>query len=129
VPTGYGLVRHLTAKGYRWVVAAPSLTPRRVGDKVKTERPNACEPARLLGTGDLTSIWVPAVEDEAVRDVSRARDATRSGLKRAMEEAACRMQPGLDESPVRPGGIASHTRLRSTTCAAARALATWLTHS
>jgi len=84
-PTGYGLYRHLTARGYRCVVAAPSLTPRRVGDKVKTDRRNACDLARLLRSGDLTAIWVPAVEDEAIRDVCRARDATRCGLKRAKQ--------------------------------------------
>jgi transposase len=84
-PTGYGLYRHLTAKGYRCVVAAPSLVPKRPGDKVKTDRRNACDLARLLRSGDLTGIWVPSVEDEAIRDVSRARDATRCGLKRAKQ--------------------------------------------
>jgi len=84
-PTGYGLYRDLTAKGYRCVVVAPSLTPRRPGDKVKTDRRNAEDLSRLLRSGDLTGIWVPTVEDEAIRDVSRARDATRCGLKRAKQ--------------------------------------------
>lgn len=84
-PTGYGLYRHLVGTGYRCVVAAPSLTPRRAGDKVKTDRRNACDLARLLRSGDLTGIWVPSVEDEAIRDVCRARDATRLALKRSKQ--------------------------------------------
>ncbi len=72
-PTGYGLYRHLTAKRYRCVVVAPSLTPRRPGDKVKTDRRHAEDLSRLLRSGDLVGIWVPTVEDEAIRDVSRAR--------------------------------------------------------
>src|SRR5437867_6982336 len=65
-----------------WDVA-PSLIPKRPGDKVKTDRRDAVELARLLRSGDLTRVYVPGVEGEAVRDVSRARDATLVTLKAA----------------------------------------------
>jgi transposase len=64
-------------------VVAPSLIPKRPGDKVKTDRRDAVELARLLRSGDLTAVYVPSVEDEAIRDVCRARDAARVTLKDA----------------------------------------------
>lgn len=82
-PTGYGLYRHLTAMGFDCRVVAPSLIPKRPGDRVKTDRRDAVELARLLRSGDLTSVWVPTVEDEAIRDLCRARDATLTTLKAA----------------------------------------------
>ena len=82
-PSGYVLYRYLTAKGLDCRVVAPSLIPKRPGDKVKTDRRDAVEIARLLRSGDLTSVWVPGVEDEAIRDVCRARDAARVTLKAA----------------------------------------------
>jgi transposase len=82
-PCGYVLHRHLTAKGFDCRVVAPSLIPKKPGDRVKNDRRDAVEIARLLRSGDLTSVYVPSVEDEAIRDVSRARDATRVTLKAA----------------------------------------------
>ena len=82
-PCGYVLQRHLTAKGLDCRVVAPSLIPKKPGDRVKTDRRDAVELARLLRSGDLTSVYVPAVEDEAIRDLCRARDATRVTLKAA----------------------------------------------
>lgn len=76
-PTGYGLYRHLTGKGFDCQVVAPSLIPKRPGDRVKTDRRDAVELARLLRSGDLTRVYVPSVEDEAIRDLCRARDAAR----------------------------------------------------
>jgi transposase len=64
-------------------VVAPSLIPRRPGDKVKTDRRDAVELARLLRAGDLTAVYVPTVDDEAIRDLCRARDAARVTLKDA----------------------------------------------
>jgi transposase len=80
-PCGYVLYRYLTAKGYECRVVAPSLIPRKPGVKVKTDRRDAVALARLLRSGDLTNVWVPGVEDEAIRDLCRARDATLSILK------------------------------------------------
>lgn len=82
-PCGYGLYRYVTAKGHECRVVAPSLIPKRPGDKVKTNRRDALQLTRLLRSGDLVSVWVPGVEDEAIRDVCRARDATRFTLKSA----------------------------------------------
>lgn len=82
-PCGYGLHRHLTAKGLDCRVVAPSLIPKKPGDKVKTDRRDAVELARLLRSGDLTPVYVPRVEDEAIRDLCRARDAARVTLKAA----------------------------------------------
>jgi transposase len=73
-PSGYVLHRYLTAKGLDCRVVAPSLAPKRPDDKVKNDRRDAVEIARLLRSGDLTNIYVPGIEDEAVRDVCRARD-------------------------------------------------------
>ena len=82
-PCGYVLHRYLTAKGLECRVVAPSLIPRRAGDRVKTDRRDAVELARLLRSGDLTSVHVPGIEDEAIRDLCRARDAARVTLKAA----------------------------------------------
>ena len=82
-PSGYVLHRYLTGKGFPCQVVAPSLLPRKPGDKVKTDRRDAVELARLLRSGDLTTVYVPSVEDEAIRDLCRARDAARLALKNA----------------------------------------------
>jgi transposase len=82
-PCGYVLYRYLTAKGFACLVVAPSLMPKRPGDRVKNDRRDAVEIARLLRSGDLTPVYVPTVEDEAIRDLCRARDATRITLKAA----------------------------------------------
>jgi transposase len=82
-PCGYGLYRSLTGKGVTCQVVAPSLIPRKAGDKVKTDRRDAVTLARLLRSGDLTAVYVPTVEDEAIRDLCRARDATRLTMKNA----------------------------------------------
>jgi transposase len=82
-PCGYILHRDLTGQGFDCHVVAPSLIPKKPGDKVKTDRRNAVDLARLLRSGDLTRVYVPTVEDEAIRDLCRARDAARLTLKNA----------------------------------------------
>ncbi len=82
-PCGYVLHRYLTGKGFAWQVVAPSLIPKKPGDKVKTDRRDAVELARLLRSGDLPRVYVPTVDDEAMRDLVRARDAARLTLKNA----------------------------------------------
>ena len=82
-PCGYVLYRYLTAKGFDCQVVAPSLMPKRPGDRIKNDRRDAVELARLLRSGDLTPVYVPTVEDEAIRDLCRARDATRVTLRAA----------------------------------------------
>jgi transposase len=72
-PTGYVLQRQVTTLGFECVVVAPSLIPIRPGDKVKTDRRDALKLARLLRSGDLTPVWVPDQEHEALRNLVRAR--------------------------------------------------------
>jgi transposase len=82
-PCGYGLYRYLTKKGLICWVVAPSLIPKKAGDRVKTDRRDAVQLARLMRSGDLTPVYVPQVEDEAIRDLSRAREDTIRDLKAA----------------------------------------------
>src|SRR5262245_26696038 len=82
-PCGYWLYRSLTQRGLRCMVVAPSLIPRKPGDRVKTDRRDAVTLARLLRSGDLSSIYVPTVDDEAMRDLSRAREDAVRDLKRS----------------------------------------------
>lgn len=74
-PCGYGIYRTLRSKGVRCHVVAPSLIPRRPGDRVKTDRRDAVTLARLLRAGELTAVYVPVPEDEAVRDLLRTRES------------------------------------------------------
>lgn len=74
-PTGYGLYRLITSMGYPCDVVAPSLIPRRPGDRVKTNRRDAIGLAKLLRAGELTPVWVPDEGHEAMRDLVRARAA------------------------------------------------------
>jgi transposase len=62
---------------------APSLIPKKAGDRVITDRRDAVQLARLMRSGDLTRVYVPRVEDEAIRDLSRAREDTLRDLKAA----------------------------------------------
>jgi transposase len=82
-PCGYWLYRYLHKKGYDCWVVAPSLIPKKAGDRVKTDRRDAMQLARLARSGDLTAVYVPQVEDEAIRDLTRAREDTLSDLKAA----------------------------------------------
>ena len=82
-PTGFGLARDLTAAGYRCEVAAPSKIRRAPGDRVKTDARDAMLLARLLRMDDLTAVTVPSPEQEAARDLVRAREDCRTDLMRA----------------------------------------------
>jgi transposase len=82
-PTGFGLYRALTAVGVRCVVAAPSKLQRPAGDRVKTDARDALHLARLLRLGEITPVAVPTLEQEAARDLVRAREDCRGDLMRA----------------------------------------------
>jgi transposase len=82
-PCGSWLSRYLMKKGYDCWVVAPSLIPKKPGDRVKTDRRDAVQLARLARAGDLTVVYVPKVEDEAIRDLPRAREDAISALKDA----------------------------------------------
>jgi transposase len=82
-PCGYWLYRYLTQKGHVCWVVAPSLIPKKAGDRVKTDRRDAIQLARLMRSGDLSPVYVPKVEDEAIRDLTRAREDAIHDLKTA----------------------------------------------
>ena len=70
-PCGSWLYRYLSKKGHACWVVAPSLIPKKAGDRVKTDRRDASQLARLMRSGDLTPVSVPKLEDEAMRDLTR----------------------------------------------------------
>ena len=74
-PTGYGLHRLIKDLGHDCIVVAPSLIPKKAGDRVKTNRRDAVALAKLLRAGELTAVWVPDPRHEAMRDLTRAREA------------------------------------------------------
>jgi transposase len=82
-PCGSWLYRYCTQTGDDCWVVAPSLVPNKAGDRVKTDRRDARQLARLARSGDLPVVDVPTVEDEAIRDLTRAREDTLSHLQDA----------------------------------------------
>ena len=82
-PCGSWLSRYLTTHGYDCWVVAPSVIPKKAGDRVKTDRRDAVPLARLARSGDLTAVDVPTVDDEAMRDLTRARAEVISDLQDA----------------------------------------------
>lgn len=84
-PCGYGLYRQLLGMRQACLVAAPSQIPRRPGDRIKTDRRDAMTLARLLRSGDLTSVWVPDEHHEAVRDLVRCRESFKQVERRCRQ--------------------------------------------
>lgn len=87
-PTGYGLHRQIKSLGHECMVAAPSLIPKRPGDRVKTNRRDAMGLARQLRAGELTAVWVPDEHHEAMRDLVRAREAAMLDLRRKRQQVS-----------------------------------------
>ena len=85
-PCGYQIQRHLGTKGIDCDVIAPSMIPRRCGDRIKTDRHDAINLVRLFRAGELTSIYIPAPEDEAIRDLIRCRDDIRRMERKARQQ-------------------------------------------
>src|ERR1044071_1144312 len=85
-PCGYGVQRQLTGLGHRCDVVAPSLIPRKAGDKVKTDRRDAMMLAQLLRAGQLTEVWVPDEAHEAVRDLVRMRSQAMKDLRKTRQQ-------------------------------------------
>ncbi|HET6919766.1 MAG TPA: transposase [Jiangellaceae bacterium] len=82
-PTGFCLYRAVTAAGIRCAVAAPSRLQRPSGDRVKTDARDAVHRARLLRLDEITAVSVPTLNQEAARDLVRAREDCRGDLMRA----------------------------------------------
>lgn len=84
-PCGYVLYWQLTQLGVHCDVIAPTLVPVKAGDRVKTDRRDALKLARCYRAGELTSVWVPDQEHEALRDLVRAREAAKQDQQRARQ--------------------------------------------
>jgi transposase len=82
-PCGFGLARRLRQLGVECAVVAPSMTPVRSGDRVKTDKRDARKLARLLRAGELTAVYIPEPTDEAMRDLCRARTDAVDDRRRA----------------------------------------------
>jgi len=94
-PCGYGLARQLRSRGYSCEVVAAGKIARRPGERIKTDRRDALTLARLGRSGDLVKVIVPEEPDEAMRDLSRAReDAVRARLKARQQLKALLLRQG-----------------------------------
>jgi transposase len=111
-PCGDGLYRYLMKQGYVCWGVAPSVIPQKAGDRVTTDRREARPLAQLMHSGDLTPVDVPAVDDAAMRDLSRAREDTRQALKAATWRlTACLLRHDI-RSTGRATGSPAHLRWR-----------------
>lgn len=87
-PCGYEIYRHLARQGYHCAVVAPSMIPRKSGNRIKNDRRDAEALARLYRAGELTTVYVPREEDEAMRDLVRGRQDAVKGLRTAKQQLA-----------------------------------------
>jgi transposase len=116
-PTGYGLQRLIASLGHTCLVVAPSLIPKKPGDRVKTNRRDAEGLARLLRAGELTSVWVPDARHEAMRELTRARDASKQDLTRKRQQVSSmmlrlgRIYPGIKTWNARHRKWLAHVKL------------------
>jgi transposase len=105
-PTGYTLYWQLTQLGVGCEVIAPSLVPKKAGDRVKTDRRDAEKLARCYRAGELTAVWVPDADHEALRDLVRAREAA----KKDQLKARHRLGKFLLRHGRRPEGMKAWTK-------------------
>ena len=113
-PTGYGLHRLITALGQSCTVVAPSLIPRKPGDRIKTNRRDATSLARLLRAGERTPVWVPDAGHEAMRDLVRARAAAIETLRAHRQQvSAFMLKHGRHYPGKKPGRAVSEVVARA----------------
>ena len=105
-PTGYVLYWQLAQLGVACEVVAPSLVPTKAGDRVKTDRRDAEKLARCYRAGELTAVWVPDADHEALRDLVRAREAA----KKDQLKARHRLGKFLLRHGKRPEGMKAWTQ-------------------
>jgi len=84
-PCGYEIYRHLSKRAIDCMVVAPSMIPKRSGDRVKTDRRDALSLARLHRAGELSPVYVPCEDDEAMRDLTRGREDAKAAEKKAKQ--------------------------------------------
>src|SRR6476659_5697079 len=87
-PTGYELYRQIKSLGHECLVVAPSLIPKKPGDRVKTNRRDAVSLVKLLRAGELTAVWVPDRRHEAMRDLTRARETAVIDLRSKRQQVS-----------------------------------------
>jgi transposase len=87
-PTGYGLYWQIKSLRHECIVVAPSLIPKKPGDRVKTNRRDALSLARLLRADDLTAVWVPDRGHEAMRELTRARETAMMDLRAKRQQVS-----------------------------------------
>lgn len=104
-PCGYGIHRQLTDLGWDCQVVAPSLIPKKAGDRIKTDRRDSLMLARLHRAGELTAVWVPDGAQEALRDLTRARE----DMKHLQRQAKQRLLAFLLRHGRRYGGKSNWT--------------------
>ena len=102
-PCGYGIQRQLSGAGHECAVVAPSLIPRKPGERIKTDRRDAINLAKLHRAGELTPVWVPDQAHEAIRDVVRARQAAVRSLRQARQQLSGFLLRHGRHDPDRPG--------------------------
>ena len=85
-PCGYEIYRHLTRQGFDCMVVAPSLIPKKSGNRIKNDRRDAEMLARLHRAGELSPVYVPRIEDEAMRDLCRVRIDTKNAERKARQQ-------------------------------------------
>lgn len=85
-PCGYVLYRQILELGHDCQVVAPSLIPKKPGERIKTDRRDARKLSRCLRSGDLTAVWVPDEEQEAMRDLTRTRDDFKAQERKARQQ-------------------------------------------
>ena len=99
-PCGYDIYRHLAKQKLSCIVVAPSLIPKKSGDRIKTDRRDAMGLARLYRAGELTAVYVPREDDEAMRDLSRAReDAVNASRTARQRLGAMLLRLGVSVQP------------------------------
>lgn len=113
-PCGYEVQRQITHLGYTTVVIAPTLVPRRPGDRVKTNRRDAEKLARLYRAGELTEIRVPTPMEEAARDLVRVReDAVKDRLRARHRLSKFLLRQGRVQRETKNWGVAHRAWLRA----------------
>lgn len=81
-PCGYEIYRHLAAQGFDCMVVAPAMIPKQSGNRIKNDHRDAQMLARLHRAGELSAVFVPFAEDEAMRDLTRSREDAKLAEKR-----------------------------------------------
>lgn len=110
-PCGYGIYRQLRGLGHECEVVAPSLIPSKPGDRVKTDRRDGESLARLHRAGELTGVWVPDEEQEAIRDLTRCREDMKAMERRARQRLnAFLLRHGKDYGSGKSKWTQSHFR-------------------